>query len=539
MVTSSQDAPTLPWAHSGHPADSESPPPFATRSSTRERRYAASAHPLDSGSRGSQPVLSQNVSLTPSRMRSGSIRESSPELPVAHGRRQSLRDVSPGPSPRAYRQSNLSYATNGHNDSSPFPEHAIDHGKRPLQHDGDGTESTVSTTAPSTIWDDVEDLKHRMRKLELSGKLPVSSDSAMSHVFGERPPTATTTMTTISSSPKHGRADGLSPGATTVRGPDTTELHPLLHSALAKSRPFIDPSIYLALESTASDALALAALTAPGASLVAAPTTTIDRRLRRKADSMCRSLTELCIALTAEKSERDSPSRRPHRRTTGRSISIHHDSESGQEPGYLRAASQDPELRTSSRVMNRLEARRASLLHSDTPHSQRSSPREANTPTQTTTTPLTTGRLDRSSSILRRAKFAAVSPDESPTSRPVTEVAQFRPAPSSAGRPRREYTSQHPLPTSSQNSPSIQTSLPARRTFFSAPSLQSPSTPNVRPGSQRYQEHSATPSKPVETERAAEVRRERMASFGGFGNGNGAHHGGVRVAKQMTSDASS
>lgn len=477
-----------------------------------------------------QTVGSPHVSST-SRMRSGSTRETSPEQAAAHGHRQSLRDVSPGPSPRAYRQSNLSYATHGHHDSSAFPEPAIDHGRKPPMHDGEGTESTVSTTAPSTIWDDVEDLKHRMRKLELTGTLPVSSDAAMSHVFGERPPTATTTMTTISSSPKHGRVDGLSPSATTVRGPETTELHPLLHAALAKSKPLIDPNIYMALEATASDALTLAAMTAPGASHDAAPATAIDRRLRRKADGMCRSLTELCIALTAEKSERDSPTRRP----AGRAISIHHDAESGPEPTYLRGASEDPELRSSSRVMNRLEARRASLLHSNTPQSQRSSPRDANTPTQTTASPLITSRLDRPAAMLRRATLATDHSDDRPTSR-ATEVARFRPTPSSAERPRREYTSQHPLPTPSQHSPS---SLPIRRTFFSAPSMQSPSTPTVRPGNKRYLERGPTPPKSVETARAAEVRRERMASFGGFGNGNGVQRGATRVVRQMASDASS
>lgn len=532
-MSSSHDAAALPWGQSRHPTDSASPP-FATRSATRERRYAASAHPLDAGRRGAPPVWSPTGAT--SQMRSGSTRESSPELPAAHGPRQSIRELSPGHSPRAYRQSNLSYTTNGHYRSSPFPDPTVDHGKRAPMPDEEGTESTVSTTAPSTIWDDVEDLKHRMRKLELTGTLPVSSDAAVSNVFGERPPTATTTMTTISSSPNHGRADGLATGATTARGLETVELHPLLHSALAKSKPFIDPDIYVALAATASDALTLAAMTAPGTSQAAAPATTIDRRLRRKADSMCRSLTELCIALAAEKSERDSPGSHPHRSTAGRSISIHHDPESGQDMVYLRAASEDPELRSSSQVMNRLEARRASLLHSNTHHAPRSSPREANTPTQTTASLLTTGRT-----ISRRATLATDRSDERPPSRPVTEISHFRPTPSSAERPRREYTSQHPLPTMSQHSPSAPSSLPVRRTFFSAPSMDSPLTPSVRPSGKRYLDRGPTPPKSVETARAAEVRRERMASFGGFGNGNGngVQRGAARVARQMASDASS
>jgi len=75
----------------------------------------------------------------------------------------------------------------------------------------EGTESTVSTTAPSTVWDELEDLKSRIHRLELTGKLPATSGAAMSHASNERPATATTTVTTMSSSPKRGRGNSISP----------------------------------------------------------------------------------------------------------------------------------------------------------------------------------------------------------------------------------------------------------------------------------------------------------------------------------------
>ena len=522
FITSSQESATQPWAQSAHPTDLDSPR-VTKRSSPRERQYAASAHPLEQGRRGLQTVSGANVSSSTPRLRSGSNRESSPELPLPHGRRRSNRDSSPELPSRAYKQSNLSYSTNDHLDSSPSggaSNSVLGHGKKPQIPHAEGTESTVSTTAPSTIWDEVEDLKHRMRKLELTGKLPISSDAAMANVFGERPPTATTTMTTISSSPKHGRVDSLSPGATTVKGPETADVHPLLHSALAKSKSLIDPTIYRALEAAASDALTLAARTTPGASHSPVSIPGADRQLRRKADSMCRSLTELCIALTEEKSERDPPTSQGQSRSGHASV-VHHSLENGQKSRFLRASSEDLEMRSSSRVMSRLEARRASLAHLNNPHSRRASPQETMTPTPpaTMSTTFGAGRLE-TPSVARRTSTTDPN-DEIPTSRAIAEIARFRPSASSAERAPREYTSQHPLPSPTQPSQSIQLSLPARRSFFSATPARSPTTPNMQPGSRRYLDRGTTPPSSAESARAAEMRRERMASLGGYSNGVG------------------
>lgn len=505
-ISSSQDSATSQWSQSKRLIDSESPP-FAKRSSPRERRYAASAHPLEHGNPDSQSVLAPNVTLNALRTRSGSNTESSPELPSTQGRKTPIREFSPSLSSRAYKQSNLSYSTNGQFGFSPFLD-SMD-AKRPQIHHADGTASTVSTTAPSTIWDDVEDLKHRMRKLELTGKLPPTSEAAISNVYNERPPTATTTMTTISSSPKFGRRGSVSPS--TVRGTETAEIHPLLHSALAKTKPLIEPGVFRALEATASDALVLAAMGTPGGSQAVPSVKGMDRRFRRKADSMCRSLTELCIALTQEKSERDAVNGETRTTKGERIISIHHNVGSGPGSRYLRASSEDPEMRSSSRLLNRLEVRRASMLQFTPP--------EANNPTQemTTTIPSTTSQLDRPSILLGRKEPTSEAADARPSSRSLIEISQCRSYPSSVERAQREYRSQQPLPTLSQHSTSaqssVQSSLPVRRNYFPTTS-SSPTTPTVLPGSRRYLDRGPTPPS-IETIRAAaEIRRERMAVVG-------------------------
>ncbi|KAJ0338705.1 hypothetical protein COL922a_005295 [Colletotrichum nupharicola] len=60
----------------------------------------------------------------------------------------------------------------------------------------EGTEltTTASTTEPSTVWDELDDLKSRIHRLEMTGKLPKISGAVMSRTSDERPPTATNTV---------------------------------------------------------------------------------------------------------------------------------------------------------------------------------------------------------------------------------------------------------------------------------------------------------------------------------------------------------
>ncbi|KAL0776921.1 hypothetical protein CaCOL14_006439 [Colletotrichum acutatum] len=204
-------------------------------------------------------------------------------------RRPSLTDSNTGYSARssAYRQSNLSYG-------------------QTLE----GTESTAtaSTNAPSTVWDELDDLKSRIHRLELTGKLPKTSGAAMSRASDDRPPTATNT--TMSTSPKrasesqHPHTDAIS---TTSSQREVQQ--PILLSAVNKSKPFLSEEVAKALEVAATDALALANMMgtagqpgpiSSGASTIGVGTSLTDRQLRRKADSICRSLTELVLALSEE-----------------------------------------------------------------------------------------------------------------------------------------------------------------------------------------------------------------------------------------------
>ncbi|KAF8445199.1 hypothetical protein BGX38DRAFT_695794 [Terfezia claveryi] len=155
------------------------------------------------------------------------------------------------------------------------------------------TASTVSTNAAS-VWDELEELKSRIHKLEVTGNtvgFGKGSDSS-----GGRPRTATTTATTLSSSPRNNNVSGQSPSASMVGN----SVHPLLHQALSRTKPLIDPEVYKFLEATAKDAFAIVDIVGSNGTsgAVTSPPSSSDRQVRRKVDSLCRSLTELSLALS-------------------------------------------------------------------------------------------------------------------------------------------------------------------------------------------------------------------------------------------------
>jgi len=476
--------------------------------SSKTRPYAASAHPLDQRNR------TQNTRSSFGARLESANDEGWRKTPMPYGRRSSIRGPSRGFDTPNHKHPNPPYTPDGDYGSSPH-RFSPAYGHEAVRTiPAEGTESTVSTTAPSTVWDELDDLKSRLRKLELTGLLPKSSNAAMSTVNDDRPPTATTTVTTVSSSPKRRQIGSISPEASTMKSLGLTSLHPLLHSALATAKPIVKPNLYRALEATASDALILAAMTgstdpqgaSPGQASVAGPASGVDRQLRRKADSMCRSLTELCIALAEGLPETEASNRQSEDiDTASKEVALPH-------PKLLRGASDESEPRTSSRVMSRLEARRTSLLGSSPLNGRRGSPQEAATPTQAST-PISS-RLERNSSILLRDRPTGEEVDTAsgrrPPSRALTEVGQMRPSPQT--RIFREYTSQHPLPGSPQQSPSTQSSLPARKSYFTS-TTSSPLTPTVQPGNRRYLDRSTPPSS-ADSARLAEARQRRIASLG-------------------------
>ncbi|CAN8097059.1 unnamed protein product [Discula destructiva] len=187
------------------------------------------------------------------------------------------------------------------------------------------SESSNSTAAPSTVWDELDELKSRIHRLELTGKLPKTSSAAISRTPDERPPTAGTGATTLSGSPKRAQTEIVSLASS------QRETQSNLRSILSKTRPFVSSDVYDAIEAAANDALSLSQLMgtagqagpiSSGASTIGfgGPSTVTDRQLRKKADSICRSLTELCIALKEEEPDRKPlATSRPQTRGTSQS----------------------------------------------------------------------------------------------------------------------------------------------------------------------------------------------------------------------------
>ncbi|KAM0318857.1 hypothetical protein ACHAO8_001335 [Botrytis cinerea] len=387
------------------------------------------------------------------------------------GRRPSLQDRSI----TAYRQSNLSNSysaprTTAYH-SSPLVAQPMEiSDQHETQRVTEGTASTVSTTAPSTVWDELDDLKSRIHRLELTGKLPTTSGAAVSRATHERPPTATTTETTMSTSPKRGRGNSISPTEAPAVDMSKAENHPLLRSALMNSKPLLDPEIYKSLEATANDALAISAMMGtsgqPGPisssqSVIGGAQSNIsDRQVRRKADSLCRSLTELCLSLSERRSnDPDTTLTQIRQNNHGQETEVRQSIEpvSPRQPPSGDVA----RLKASPRSYSRLEARRSNLLATTALPTLRYPPPENTTPAQS----LAAGR--RTSLLLRNRRAETEDPQE-------TVEARFR-APSRAktelgrrGEIPRDEMSRHPLPDDDPRSGAISSSLALRRSHTTA-----------------------------------------------------------------------
>lgn len=216
-----------------------------------------------------------------------------------------------------------SFNSSPHVRKNPEPQQPA---QQPAMGHPEASESSNSTAAPSTVWDELDELKSRINRLELTGKLPKTSHAAISRASEERPPTAGTGATTISGSPKRA-------GTAPTEVQSTASSHqsqPILKSALSKTKPFVSSEVFDAIEAAAADALSLAQIMgtagqpgpiSSGASTIGTggASTVTDRQLRKKADSICRNLTELCLALKEEGSQRKNVSRsRPQTREASR-----------------------------------------------------------------------------------------------------------------------------------------------------------------------------------------------------------------------------
>ncbi|EXJ63744.1 hypothetical protein A1O7_00079 [Cladophialophora yegresii CBS 114405] len=323
---------------------------------------------------------------------------------------------------------------------------------RPRMPDNNATESTISTTAPSTVWDELDDLKSRIKKLELTGKLPPSSAAAMS--TSERPKTATTAATTMSSSPKH-KPTAVPQLASAIEG-IPSNIHPNLHEALGNAKAVLSNEVYQKLQATAQDALQLSIMMNPEGHNAGASTLGLsaisERQLRRRTESMCRSLTELAIAILADNKQPPQPVTRPVSRDAYQAL-----------PGLRsRRYSNEPNDRppVASRVQSRLEARRTSAQLGAAVNSPAGPPEITfqTPPTALPTMPTSSSsRLGRTTSMVRSRRTPGYhmdgatddeesSPSVRPVSRAMTEVSTYRQAARDRAAYSREYTAQHPMP---------------------------------------------------------------------------------------------
>lgn len=345
------------------------------------------------------------------------------DSPSAHRRRQHSVDRTPTALPRmsSIKQANVNYSHPRAYNSSPLVSHSSDIQKTDPSNEPtpvEGTDSTTSTAAPSTVWDELEELKSRIHRLELTGKLPTTSGATISSSGEDRPPTAHTNATTLSSSPKRGSSTVL-PSVEAPMVPKDS--HPLLHSALAKSKDFLIPEVYDALETATADALALAAMMgtagqpgpiSSGSSNIGSNCGTVtDRQLRKKADSVCRSLTELCLALS-ENAGAVKPQRgvSPMEDATMTSPTITHfggGAPTGRRPSV--PANRVVDIIASPRAVSRYEEKRATVLqNSALPHARHN----ANSSAMTDSTPpiATAGR--KSSLLFARNRRAGTEEPE-------------------------------------------------------------------------------------------------------------------------------
>lgn len=323
---------------------------------------------------------------------------------------------------------------------------------RPKMPEPNATESTISTTAPSTVWDELDDLKSRIKKLELTGKLPPSSAAAMS--TAERPKTATTAATTMSSSPRTKPA--AAPQLTSAIEGIPSNIHPTLHDALGNAKAVLHNDVYQKLQATAQDALQLSMMMSPegynaGTSTVGTSSLS-ERQIRRRTESMCRSLTELAIAILADSKQPPQPVTRPGSRDAYQTVS---------GLRSRRYSNDQPNDRppVTSRVQSRLETRRTSTQFGSVSNSQTPPEEKYQTP-PTALPPMPTSsssRIGRTTSLVRSRRNPGYnvdgatddeesSPSIRPVSRAMTEVSTYRQAAKDRAAYSREYTAQHPMP---------------------------------------------------------------------------------------------
>jgi hypothetical protein len=142
---------------------------------------------------------------------------------------------------------------------------------------------TISSTASTGMWDELEGIKRRLRQLELNHP---------STTNGERPQTRGTTNS--SSSPQRSSPFPSHTG-TSITSTSSPASYPLLNAAITKVKASgLSIDIAHAIEATAQEAVSLAILTSNQDATVQPPS---PRTIRKRVDGICRGLAEVCLAL--------------------------------------------------------------------------------------------------------------------------------------------------------------------------------------------------------------------------------------------------
>jgi hypothetical protein len=460
--------------------------------------------------------------------------EKSPELPTFGRRRPSF--GYPSAASHTNRHGSQSAKPQGSDGDSPADSSEA-------KQSAAESDSVDSQTAPSTVWDELDDLKSRIKKLELTGKIPSTSNAAVTGggASSERPRTATTAPTTINSSPKQDRKASQDAVAGASKPPTPTsvtlaDIHPTLHIALGKAKALLSASLYRTLETTANDAVQLVAMTGSagpqGTTFSAASiingVTVSDRHIRRKADMMCRNLTDLCLALCEGKHEAPSIMSSPVAMETPPRASV-------PKSKYSRSslAMEDPS-KVTSRPFSRLEARRSSILGLQPSSGALNSPQasgddvsmsEYDTTPSHTNRALESRRQSRLSNRLSAPRFDRYEDhdgdeDMRPPSRAMTEFGNFRSPLQQQQSPRDYNGSAGKQP---HRSPSLRESLSARRanatSHLTNREMPRVASLNLDPSRRRFPRDS-TPPVVLEEEAGEQIaeayQRRRLTSFGHY-----------------------
>lgn len=366
---SGQDSPHSRWSPSRH--FQEQNLQYSGRKVTpKDLSHTPQSYPAGIGNGDSISTFDDTSSSRMSRIRSGSNRETTPVSSSGYGGRQSSLEPSPALPPRAYRQSNLSYSTNGHDKHVPIaraPESKLGGRRRLQSNQVEDAESVVSTTAPSTIWDLAEEAQYQARNHDSIGPPPAP---------GGRPGTASTMTTYISTPPQFCKVVGNYRHKIVT---DETKIHPRLRALLGKSKSVMEPKFYQALKATALDALMMAGMTGSVVGLTTPPSPDSQpaRPLMNRADSLCHNLTELFKVLLKEQLDEPDADQGTHEDPL---ISPDQGVEDEQGSIYFRASSEAPEYRSASKVNGRTEARRRSMVVYSNSRSRQESPFQFTTP---------------------------------------------------------------------------------------------------------------------------------------------------------------